>query len=173
MTNAEASPKKPLINVADAPLRDSSGVEGAFSAKVGPVGDLIGSTGLGCMVTIVPPGKKAFPFHVHHVANELFVILEGTGEYRFGAERYPIRAGDILAAPAGKGAELAHQIVNTGSAELKYLGISDKPISDICEYPDSGKFAVRSRFDWHDPKAGGIRYVGRLESAVDYFDGER
>jgi uncharacterized cupin superfamily protein len=164
---------RPLINVADAPFREMKGADGAFSAKIAPIGDLIGAGGLGCMVTCVPPGKKAFPFHVHHVTNELFVILEGTGEYRFGAERYPVRAGDVLAAPAGKGAASAHQIVNTGETELKYLGVSDKPISDVCEYPDSGKFAVMSRIDWRDPAAGGIRFVGRLDSGVDYFDGEK
>ena len=64
-------------------------------------------------------------------------------------------------------------LVNTGSADLKYLGISDKPVSDVCEYPDSRKFAVTSRFDWSNPAAGGVRYVGRAESAVDYFDGEK
>ena len=163
---------KPVINMADAPLRDMKGADGAFEAKFASVAPAIGSVGLGCMVTVVPPGKKAFPFHVHHNAHELFVILEGTGVYRFGSETYPIKAGDILAAPAGKGAEMAHQIVNTGAADLRYLGISDKPVSDVCEYPDSGKFAVTSRFDWSNPAAGGVRYVGRPESAVDYFDGE-
>ena len=95
------------------------------------------------MVTIVPPGKKAFPFHVHHNKHELFVILEGTGVYRFGAETYPIKAGDILAAPAGKGAEMAHQIVNTGTSELKYLGISDQSTTDVMEYPDFGQVPGR------------------------------
>ena len=164
---------KPVINVNDAPLQDMKGADGAFEAKFAPLGPAIGSVGLGCMITVVPPGKKAFPFHVHHVTNELFVILEGTGVYRFGGETYPIKAGDILAAPAGKGADMAHQIVNTGGADLKYLGVSDKPVSDVCEYPDSRKFAVTSRFDWSNPAAGGVRYVGRVESAVDYFDGEK
>ena len=164
---------KPIINVADAKFMEMKGADGAFEARVSAVGHSIGSTGLGCMVTIVPPGKKAFPFHVHHVIHELFVILEGTGEYRVGAERHPIRAGDIVAAPAGKGAEMAHQIINTGSAELKYLGISDKPVADVVEYPDSGKFAVSSRFDWNDPAAGGIRYIGRDRRGIDYFDGEK
>ena len=164
---------KPVINVNDAPLREMKGADGAFEARFAALGPAIGSIGLGCMITVVPPGKKAFPFHVHHNAHELFIILEGTGVYRFGAETYPIKAGDILAAPAGKGAEMAHQIVNTGAVELKYLGVSDKPTTDVMEYPDSGKFQVQSRFDWGNPAAGGVRYVGRAESAVDYFDGEK
>jgi uncharacterized cupin superfamily protein len=164
---------KPIINVAEAKFREMKGANGAFEAKIAPVGDAIGSPGLGCMITVVPPGKKAFPYHVHHNVQELFVILEGEGQYRFGGETYPIRPGDILAAPAGKGAAMAHQIINTGKTEMKYLGISDKPNTDVCEYPDSGKFGVSSRFNWGDPSQGGIRYIGRLSSNVDYFDGEK
>ena len=164
---------KPVINVSDAPLREMKGADGAFEAKFAPLGPAIGSVGLGCMITVVPPGKKAFPFHVHHNSHELFVILEGAGVYRCGQETYPIKAGDVLAAPAGKGVEMAHQIVNIGTVELKYLGVSDRPTTDVVEYPDSGKFAVTSRFEWSNPAAGGLRYVGRAESAVDYFDGEK
>ncbi len=164
---------KPVMNIADAALNEINGAGGAFEARIGQIAPSIGSSGIGCMVTIVPPGKKAFPFHVHHNTNELFVILEGTGEYRYGAETYPIGAGDVLAAPAGSGPEMAHQIVNSGATEMKYLGISDKTTTDVVEYPDSGKFAVSSRFDWSRPNGGGIRYVGRLASAVDYFDGEK
>ena len=164
---------KPVINIADAKFMEVKGADGAFEAKLAPVGPAIGSTGLGCMVTVVPSGKKAFPFHVHHNTHEMFVILEGSGEYRFGEETHPIRAGDVLAAPAGKGAEMAHQIVNTGSGELTYLGVSDKPVCDVVEYPDSDKFAVTSRFDWSNPDAGGIRYIGRDRRGIDYFDGEK
>jgi hypothetical protein len=43
--------------------------------------------------------------------------------------------------------------------------------SDVAEYPDSGKFAVTSRFDWATGK-GGIRYIGRPENSLGYWDGE-
>jgi uncharacterized cupin superfamily protein len=164
------SDNKPVINLADVPLRDG-GNGAAFKARIGSFGHLIGSTGMGCMLHIVEPGEKAFPFHVHHQIEELFVILEGEGTYRFGKERYPVRAGDICAAPTG-GAERAHQLVNTGSIPLKYLGISTKADTEVVEYPDSGKFAAMSRFDWSNPAAGGIRYVGRTANSLDYFDGE-
>ena len=48
---------------------------------------------------MVPPGKKAFPHHVHHVNDELFVILSGEGTLRFGAERYSVRSGDVIVCP--------------------------------------------------------------------------
>ncbi|MFO1184269.1 MAG: cupin domain-containing protein [Bauldia sp.] len=162
--------KRPVINLADVPLRDSSNGE-TFAARVGSFGRIIGSTGIGCMLHVVEPGKRAFPFHNHHGIHELFLILEGEGQYRFGADTFPVKAGDVLAAPTG-GPETAHQIINNGNKTLKYLGISTAATTEVVEYPDSGKFAVTSRFDWGNPDGGGIRYVGRQPNSLDYWDGE-
>jgi uncharacterized cupin superfamily protein len=161
---------KPVINIADVALRDG-GNGAAFKAKVGSFGKQIGSKGMGVMLHVVEPGEKAFPFHVHHRIEELFVILEGEGTYRFGEEKFPIKAGDVCAAPTG-GPDKAHQILNTGKTTLKYLGISTTTETEVVEYPDSKKLAVSSRFDWSNPNAGGIRYVGRTENSLNYFDGE-
>ena len=162
---------KPVMNIADVPLRDNKHGD-TFEAKIGSFGRAIGSTGIGAMLHVVEPGKKAFPFHAHHMTQELFVIMEGEGTYRFGSESYPVKAGDVLAAPTG-GPEVAHQIINTGSMTLKYIGISANPggVGDVVEYPDSNKFAVSSRFDWATGK-GGVRYIGRQENSLDYWDGE-
>lgn len=160
---------KPVINVADVPLRDN-GDGGKFEAKMRSFARMIGSTGIGVMYVVVPPGKRAFPYHVHHVLHEMFVILEGTGEYRFGDQTYPVKAGDVCAAPAG-GPEFAHQLINTGATELKYLGISTQANTEVVEYPDSGKFAVTSRYDWATG-TGGVRYIARPEGSLDYWDGE-
>jgi uncharacterized cupin superfamily protein len=165
-----ADVQEPVMNIADVPLRDNAHGDD-FQAKIGSFGRMIGSTGIGVMLHVVPPGKKAFPFPAHHQTQELFFVLEGEGTYRFGSESYPIKANDVLAAPTG-GAEVAHQIVNTGSVPLKYLGISANPtVTDVVEYPDSGKFAVTSRYDWAAGK-GGVRYIGRRENSLDYWDGE-
>ena len=59
----------------------------------------------------MPPGKVQCPFHNHHAEEEMFFILEGEGELRFGAERYPLRKNDIIACPPG-GPDVAHQIIN-------------------------------------------------------------
>jgi uncharacterized cupin superfamily protein len=161
---------KPIINLADVPLQDTGNGD-TFAARVGSFGDLIGSTGIGCMLHVVEPGKKAFPYHVHHQKHELFIILEGEGEYRFGPERYPVKKGDVLAAPTG-GPEHAHQIINTGDVALKYLGISTVAETEVVEYPDSGKFGVSSRYDWSTGK-GGVRHIARPGTGLDYFDGEK
>ena len=161
---------KPVINISDIELHPF-GQGDRFEAKLGPIGQIIGMQKLGCMLTVVAPGKTAFPFHVHHTNEEFFVVLEGEGEYRFGEDVHPIKAGDLLAAPVG-GPEYAHQIRNTGSSDLKYLGISTKEQPEVVEYPDSDKFAVISRSSDGGPMSAKFRYIGRTETALDYWDGE-
>jgi uncharacterized cupin superfamily protein len=110
----------------------------AFVADVGQIGPAIGAEKLGCTLVVVPPGKKAWPYHLQYANEEMFVILEGTGTLRHDGETFPIKAGDVIATPVGK----AHQILNTSDAELRYLAISTMIEPDIAEYPDSGKRAM-------------------------------
>lgn len=133
-----------------------------YEARVGMIAAKIGAKKLGYNLTAVPPGKRAYPFHSHRVLEEMFYVIEGTGEVRIGAERFPIRAGDIIACPTG-GPETAHQIINTGTTELKYLAVSNKDPAEICEYPDTGKIAGF---------AEGMRFVVRADQQVGYWEGE-
>jgi uncharacterized cupin superfamily protein len=158
---------KPVINIDDAPLLDRGNGK-QFAVKWGRVAPLLGLEGLGCAVHVVPPGKKAFPFHRHHVMDELFYVVAGEGEYRYGDERFPLRAGDIVSAPAGA---KAHQIINTGSQELRYLGISSIGGVDIVDYPDSGKVAMAAGIKNADFKTATYTGLGRVQPA-DYYDGE-
>ena len=158
---------KPIVNIADVPLRDFGKGE-KFSAKLARIAPVVGSTGLGCTLTVVPTGRRAFPFHRHHVIHEMFFILSGTGEYRLGNETHPLRAGDIIAAPAGGE---AHQIVNTGSEDLRYLGLSTLGEVDVVDYPDSGKMAVAAGIKNADFTTATYRGMGRI-AAADYWDGE-
>ncbi len=112
-----------------------------FEAKMARVSPIIGGAKLAYNVTEVPPGKRAFPLHNHHAIEEVFFILEGEGTLRFGEDEHPVRSGDFIACPTG-GPEVAHQLVNTGAVELRYLAISTTPDTDVVQYPDSGKFGV-------------------------------
>jgi uncharacterized cupin superfamily protein len=161
------APETPIVNIADVPLRDFGKGE-KFAAKLARIAPMVGSTGLGCTLTVVPPGKRAFPFHRHHVIHEMFFVLSGTGEYRLGDKTHPLRAGDVIAAPAG-GA--AHQIINTGSEDLRYLGLSTLGEVDVVDYPDSGKMAVAAGIKNADFTTATYRGMGRI-AAADYWDGE-
>lgn len=161
---------KPVINVDELSLHPTGNGAG-FDARVASVGPNIGLKGLDCLLHVVEPGKKAFPRHVHHNEHELFLILEGEGTYRFGDASYAIKAGDVCAAPTG-GIETAHQILNTGTVTLKYLGIANVVPTEVCEYPDSGKVAVWSGFD---PVRGEPRVqhiFAQTDKALGYHDGE-
>jgi uncharacterized cupin superfamily protein len=160
---------KPIINLADVELQPrptqfapTGTAAQRFEARVGQIAPKIGAKKLGYNLTAVPPGKRAYPFHNHRSNEEMFYILEGRGEVRIGADTFPIRAGDFIACPPG-GPELAHQIVNTGTGELKYLAVSTMQYPEVCEYPDSGKIGVL---------ADSIRYVNRADSQVGYWEGE-
>jgi uncharacterized cupin superfamily protein len=137
-----------------------------FGGRMAPVGRAVGAQHLGYNVTAVPPGKRAFPFHNHRGNEEMFFILEGEGEVRIGKETHPVRKGDFIACVTG-GPETAHQIVNTGTTELKYLAVSTMQRPEVCQYPDSGKVAA---LDGMGPD--GFRFVGREDGQVDYWEGE-
>jgi len=142
-----------------------------FSSRLGAVGSRIGARMLGYNVTVVPPGRSAVPLHNHHANEEMFFILQGTGELRIGDERFSLRAGDFIANPPG-GPEVAHQIINTSSDELRYLAVSTMIYPETVEYPDSGKVALISRQTAPDGSPRLVRHIGRPETSLDYWDGE-
>ncbi len=170
---------KPVINIADiefqprpAAFAPSGDAAERFDARIGQIAPLIGARQLGYNITVVPPGKRAFPFHNHRVNEEMFFILEGSGELRYGETTWPVRTGDVIACPAG-GPERAHSMLNTGDTELRYLAVSTKLTPEIADYPDSGKFGVLAQFP---NEAGGppqmFYYIGRAEQSLDYWEGE-
>lgn len=158
---------KPLMNLDEVEFDDIED-NGLYTSRRGQISDHIGAKKLGYNLTVVPPGKVQCPFHSHHGEEEMFFIVEGEGELRFGDRRYPLRRHDIIACPPG-GPEVAHQIINTGSTVLRYLALSTLSEVDACEYPDSGKVSVVTgqRDD------GGLRKMFRAESTVDYYDREK
>ena len=120
----------------------------------------------------MPPGKKAWPYHAHHNNEEMFVVLAGTGTLRYGGAEHPVRSGDIVMCRAG-GPETAHQLMNTGETDLRYLAISTMRGPDVTEYPDSGKFGVMvGAAPGGDKQRRRFQFCGRQDSAVDYWDGE-
>lgn len=95
-----ARESKAVINTTD--LKLDHWKQGEFYESVDTsFGTLLGLAGLGVSYNEVPPGKSGCPFHNHHVEDELFYVIAGAGEYRFGEERHAIKTGDVRGAPAG------------------------------------------------------------------------
>jgi uncharacterized cupin superfamily protein len=157
---------KPIMNLEDVEFDDVE-ENGAFTSSRAQISDHIGAQKLGYNLTVLPPGKVQCPFHNHHAEEEMFFILEGEGELRFGDQTYPIRKHDVIACPPG-GPEVAHQIINTGPVTMRYLSISTVADVEICEYPDSQKIQIGSG------KRGerGLRKTFRAENTTDYYDRE-
>ena len=160
--------RNPVARIADLE-RELFRQGSAYESYDTPLGDRLGLTAIGATYVEVPPGKSSCPFHNHHMEDEMFVILEGEAEYRFGERRFEARAGDVLGAPRG-GPDTAHKLTNTGDGVLRYLAVSSKADVELCEYPDSGKFLVSDR---RDPSGSAkFRHIGRVGDGLDYWDGE-
>ena len=158
---------KPIMNLDEAVFDDVE-ENGIYTSKRATIGAHIGARKLGYNLTVLPPGKVQCPFHNHHGEEEMFLILEGEGELRFGDQRYPLRANDVIACPTG-GPEVAHQIVNTGTTTMRYLSLSTVAEVEACEYPDSGKVLVFA----DAPGKLRLRKMIRAETTVDYYDREK
>ena len=155
----------PVVNL-DAVVFDDIEDNGLYTSRRALFSAGIGARKLGYNLTELPPGKSQCPFHAHREEEEMFLILDGEGELRFGNQRLPLRARDVVACPAG-GPEVAHQIINTGNTILRYLAVSTMSSTEVCEYPDSGKVGV-----FAGSGAGGLRKLFRAGAAVPYYDGE-
>lgn len=156
-----------ILNLADVQL-DSSSEGTRFGAATGEIAKILGLRGLGARLYDVPPGRTAVPFHRHHTSDEMFLILSGTGEYRIGDERLPIRPGDCLGAPAGG---RAHQIINTGAEPLRYVALSNNTSADVVEYVDSGRIRVDVGAAGFHHLDGTFKAGGRL-MPMSYWEGE-
>jgi uncharacterized cupin superfamily protein len=110
------------------------------------------------------PGKQSCPFHYHMAEEEHIIALEGEATLRLGDERYPIKAGDYVAFPAGQRA--GHCLVNEGDKPFRFIMIGDNEPNEICVYPDSNKFSARALHD-------GQRFMQRFGERLDYWDGEK
>jgi uncharacterized cupin superfamily protein len=132
------------------------------------VGMMAGAKRLGYSFFIVFPGHAAFPYHAHSGNEEMIYITDGEGILRFGKEELTVSAGTFIACPPGP--DYPHQLINTGTRELRYLVVSSMDYPDISEYPDSGKIGAYAT----SPRGSqvGFRALYRKDENVNYYDGE-
>lgn len=121
-----------------------------------------GSRRTGLRVADVLPGKLHTAPHCHSLEEEIFVVLEGTGELLLwepeGIVEHEVRPGSVVVRRAGTG--VAHAF-RGGAEGLRVLMYGTRDPGDMCFYPRSGKVLFR-----------GIGLVTRLGDPVDYWDGE-
>jgi uncharacterized cupin superfamily protein len=149
-------PRPPtIVNLADVPPEPLERPRVVRTRR--NLGRAVGSVSTGLQHVEVAPGKEATAQHCHSVEEEIFVVLGGDGVLLLGEEELPVRAGSVVARPAGTG--VAH-LFRAGEGGLTYLAYGTRDSADVCYYPRSNKIAFR-----------GIGIIARLER-LDYWDGE-
>jgi uncharacterized cupin superfamily protein len=162
---------KHITNVHDLKIAGERSQGTRFASGHTPIASSLGATKLGYNLTEIPPGKTAFPYHFHYVNEEMFLVLSGTGKIRMPDGTHPLKAGDLVCCPPGP--DGAHQIVNDGSAPLRYLALSTVQDPEVVEYPDSAKYGVTvGRKPGASPQESTFRVLAFKKDAVDYWAGE-
>ena len=159
----------PIVNLNDLKFTEF-GKGDRFLAERAPVSTEIGAKNLGYAVIRLAPGKRAWPYHAHHVIEEMFLILKGQGTLRHADEEYPLKEGDFICSPADP--KQPHQIINTSDEELTYMALSSQEPADVMLYPDSGKYGVRFSTSGDPGAEDNFVVFARKDTAVDYWDGE-
>ncbi|MBA2294552.1 MAG: hypothetical protein H0W16_05415 [Actinobacteria bacterium] len=152
-----------IVNVADIETEEHSG--GTVDRAIRDLGRAAGSLRTGIRFFEIRAGKLANPPHAHSAEEEIFVVTGGDGEVelwphpRHGGEleRHPVRAGSVVARPAGTGR--AHTF-RAGAGGMSLLAYGTRDPRDVTYYPRSGKVNIR-----------GLGIIGRLD-VLDYWDGE-
>jgi len=129
-------------------------------AQLGP---RLGAELIGGSVYELDPGKKLWPYHLHHANEEWLVVLRGRPTLRTPDAERELVEGDVACFP--RGATGAHQVRNETEEPVRILMLSTLIVPEIVEYPDSGKLDTVS--------ATGERILlTRHAEPAAYWDGE-
>jgi uncharacterized cupin superfamily protein len=155
------------INIKDIRELTWSSPKGKFAGFGKQVSEELGrdptSTNLGARhpfdleILRIPPGKSAYPYHLHSAQWEMYHIISGKGIVRDKDGTTAIEPGDAFIF----GPDQPHQLSNDGPEDLVLYVIADNPTGESSYFPDSKKWLVRS------PE----RTLMRSEP-VEYYDGE-
>jgi uncharacterized cupin superfamily protein len=122
---------------------------------------------LGMSLWELAAGQTQLPYHFHHGADELILVLRGQPTLRTPEGERHLEPGDVVHFPRGPAG--AHQLVNRSDEPARYVLVSSNSSPEVVEYPDSGKLAVASRLE--SQRGARLWSVLRFDE-VDYFDGE-
>ena len=134
-----------------------------FSFRDAWVGARLGAELVGGSLYEVGPGKKLWPYHVHHSNEEWLLVVRGRPTLRSPEGERELVEGDVVCFP--RGPDGAHQVMNRTEEPVRVLMLSTMAMPEVVEYPDSGKVGVR------DAKGQRLLLI-RPGPTVDYWDGE-
>ena len=151
-----------IVNLFTVECSDEMEHEG-FRIRETQIGPRLGADLVGGSVYEVDPGKKLWPYHLHHANEEWLIVLRGRPTLRTPDGERELVEGDVACFP--RGAAGTHQVRNDTDEPARILMLSSEIVPEIVEYPDSGKFhALSARREM----LSRTRYGERVE----YWDGE-
>lgn len=151
-----------IVNLLEIPAGGDMEHEG-FRVRGAGIGRRIGAELLGGSLYEIDPGKKLWPYHLHHANEEWVVVLRGRPTLRTADGERELSEGDVACFP--RGAAGAHQLRNATDEPVRVLMLSTVLSPEFIEYPDSGKVLAK------DAKDDDI-FMGRLGDEAEYWDGE-
>jgi uncharacterized cupin superfamily protein len=134
-----------------------------FRIEQAAISNRIGAELLAGNVYDVAPGKKLWPYHLHHANEEWLLVLRGRPMLRTSDGERELGEGDITCFVRGGAG--AHQLRNATEEPVRVLMLSTRLAPEIIEYPDSEKVLTK------DARDDDI-FTARYGEPVDYWEGE-
>jgi len=163
---AERDPK--IVHLDDVPWE--SYATGPFRAERRRVGRVAGARLLGISVYRVAPGERMWPYHFHHVNEEMFLVLSGRARLRTPDGEREVGPREVVLCPPGAGG--AHGFTALGDEPFEVFALSTMMHPEVSEYPDSGKVYVMVGSAPGGAGERALDLVVRKSDAVHYEDGE-
>jgi uncharacterized cupin superfamily protein len=151
-----------IANLVTVECSDEMEHEG-FRIRETQLGPRLGADLIGGSVYEIDPGKKLWPYHLHHANEEWAIVLRGRPTLRTPDGERELVEGDVACFP--RGAAGAHLMRNATDEPVRILMLSTNIVPEIVEYPDSGKrYALSAK--------GELIFQTRYGEPVEYWEGE-
>jgi uncharacterized cupin superfamily protein len=146
-------------NLFSVPVEKDADDPDGYNSSYARVGPLVGGEQLGLSVYEIPPGQSICPYHYENAEEEWLIALSGRTTLRTPDGERVLLPWDCAFFPTGEAG--AHKVTNRTDETIRVCIWSNRVAVSTSVYPDSKKVGA-----W--PPGN----LFRLESAVDYWDGE-